>query len=299
MRNHFQYWMNTMIYRPLFIVVLIAAGMAGSCVSQMASTPGTPSVSSPFSPFSPPFKTPSTPDASGEFFPDPKVAALARTLEHNDWTGAAKALSAGADVNAIGQDDMTLPMWAMYVKNKKAFEWLFKHGANPNFDPGHNRCALFWAARAEDTDWLRILLAHKANPNLTHTNSIGSTETPLMALAMERRLTNLKMLIAAGADVNYQQPSGGHPTAASMTAQFGWFEGTYVLLEAGADFRPKGAVDLTYLVVRRTLSKDPFREKVIQLLRARGADIDGAMKMVSDEEAQDRKDNPWRYQENK
>ena len=102
-----------------------------------------------------------------------------------------------------------------------------------NLDLGPNRCALGWAARAEDPDWLRIMLAQKANPSLTYKSSIGATETPLMATVLQRRLTNLKMLIAAGADVNYRQPGDGHATAAIMTAFFGWFEGTYALLEAG------------------------------------------------------------------
>lgn len=263
-----------------------------------ASAP--PSPYRPFSPFNL-LKIEGGSDAAGTFFPDPKVAALARALEHDDWAAADKALRNGADVNAVGQDNMTLPMWSMYIIDKKAFEWLFTHGANPNLNLGPDRCIMYWVARAEETDWLRIMLAHKANPNLLYKNSIGVTETPLMATTLERRLANLKMLIAAGADVNYQEPkSDGGGTAAIAAADFGWFEGTYVLLEAGADFRPRtsGGADLAYLVAERNFSSDlknPFREKVLQLLRARGADVDGAIKKVRDDEAQDRKDNPWRY----
>jgi hypothetical protein len=100
------------------------------------------------------------------------------------------------------------------------------------------------------------------------------------------------MLIAAGADVNYQQPKeDGGGTPAIDAAGIGFLEGVYVLLEAGADIRPRttGGWDLTYVVARRPM--DPWREKVLQLLRERGADVDGALKAANDAAAQGRKDN--------
>ena len=202
---------------------------------------------------------------------------------------------------------MTLPLWAMYIKNKQAFAWLLRHGADPNSDLGPDRCPLAWAARAKDTDWLRILLAHKANPNLIHVDTVGGHESMLMATTLFHRLANLKLLVAAGANVNYQGPTGGidsGSTATIDTAQIGWFEGTYVLLEAGADFRPRtsGGFDVTYFVAGRDDGDDlnnPFREKVLQLLRARGADVDGAMKRVSEMKAQQRRDFPRMDEGNK
>lgn len=236
------------------------------------------------------------------FFADPKVAALAAALEPNDWTGAEDALYAGADVNAIGKDGIYPLVWAMYIKNKAAFDWLLNHGADPNFDSGgDNGCALIWAAKANDPDWLRMLLAHKANPNLMHKTAIW-TETPLLAAVSPPSLANVKMLIAAGADINYQLPKqDGGGTPAINAAQVGFFEGVYVLLEAGADIRPRttGGFDLTSFVAGRQLHPGdqgyPWRDKVLQLLRERGADVDGALKAASDAAARDRIENPWRY----
>jgi ankyrin repeat protein len=238
-----------------------------------------------------------------KFFPDPDVAALAAALECSDWTGAETALRAGADVNATGKEGVYPLVWTMYVKNKPAFEWLLNHGADPNFDSGGgDGSVLIWAAKADDPDWLRVLLAHKANPNLTHKTSIGTTETPLLAAGGICRLTNVKMLIAAGADINYEQPEhDGKGTPAIDAAEGGWFEGVYVLLEAGADIRPRttGGADLTYFVARYPIdpsdARYSWREKVLQVLRKRGAEVDGALKAASDAAAQDRKDNPWRY----
>jgi ankyrin repeat protein len=237
-----------------------------------------------------------TSNQGDKFFSYPQVAALTAALERNDWADAEKALHAGANVNAIGKDGIYPLIWAMYIKNKPAFEWLLEHGADPNFDSGgSDGCALFWAAEANDSDWLRMLLAHKANPNLLHKNAVW-TETPLLAAGGLCRLENLKMLIAAGADINYQQSKqDGGATPAIHAADSGFLEGVYELLEAGANIRPRdtGGWDLTDYVARRP--PDPWREKVLQLLRERGADVDGALKAASDAEAKYRKDNPWRY----
>jgi len=70
---------------------------------------------------------------------------------------------------------------------------------------------------------------------------------------------------------------------------------------AGADIRPRtaGGADLADEVARYPI--DPrdarylWREKVLQFLRERGADVDGALKAAGDAAAQDRKDNQWRY----
>ena len=116
-----------------------------------------------------------------KFFSDPQVRALAAALERNDWAGAEEAVHAGAEVNAVGREGMYPLAWTMYVKNKAAFEWLLNHKADPNFDSDGKASVLFWAAESGDPDWLHMLLAHKANPNLTHKTSIGTTETPLLA----------------------------------------------------------------------------------------------------------------------
>ena len=240
---------------------------------------------------------------ASELFADPKVAALAEALRSNDLTKAGQLLGEGVDINAIGKDGITLATWTMMAKNKPSFKWLFEHGANPNLIPPNDRGVLQWAAGADDPDWLETLILHKANVNLQWKSEIEDTETPLLEAISERRKTNLEILIKAGADVNFRGPeemdAGGTP--AIDAAVIGWFEGVYILLEAGADFRPRstGGLDLTYEVVRHSAALNnesaQWREKVIQLLKERGADIEAAQKRVEAEKAQDRKERPWAY----
>jgi hypothetical protein len=103
---------------------------------------------------------------------------------------------------------------------------------------------------------------------MKHKTSIGTTETPLLAAIGECRLTNMKMLMAAGGDINYQQPKedGGGTPAIHAVNSYGSFEGVYVLLEAGADIRPRttGGFDLTYFVASRKMDPAHIRHSSIQ-----------------------------------
>ena len=283
---------NAMTCRELFAVFIAVVGVGGCVVHPTSRQAGTAATQQSLAA-----------SQAGHFFSDPKVAALAVALERSDWTGAETARRAGANVNARGKEGMYPLIWTMYVKNKAAFEWLLNHGADPNFDSGgDDGCALFWAAEADDPDWLRMLLAHRANPNLTHQTGIRTTETPLLAACGLCRLVNVKMLIAAGADINYQQPKrDGGSTPAIHAAGIGFFAGVYALLGAGADIRPRtaGGFNLADMVASYPVdpsdARYPWREKVLQILRERGADVDGVLKAAREAEEKDRRENPWRY----
>ena len=219
------------------------------------------------------------------FFPNPVDADLAAALERSDWAGAERAVHAGANVNAVGKDGMYPLVWAMYVRNTAAFAWLLEHGADPNSDSGGDHgCALFWAAEAEQPDWLRLLLSHGANPNLTRKAKLGLSETALLAAVNLCHSENVKMLIAAGAEVNYRSPPQvGGGTPAIYAAGLGWFEGVCILLEAGADYRPRtrGGFDVVQTIADRHVRPGDgnyeSRNEALRMLRERGADVDSAL----------------------
>ena len=204
-------------------------------------------------------------------------AALAETLKSNDLTIAGQLLNEGVDINSVGKDGITLATWTIIVKNKPSFKWLFDHGANPNLIPPNDRGISLWSAGGDDPYWLDILLQHKADVNLQRKSDREDTETPLSEAIFECRKRNLEMLIKAGAEINFRGPEDmdAGATPGIHAAGIGWFEGVYILLEAGADFRPRttGGLDLADEVVRHSqaLNDDNtrWREKVIQLLRSR------------------------------
>lgn len=229
-------------------------------------------------------------------FHDPKVIALAEALERTNLEKANQLLREGADINASGDEGVTLPTWVMQIKNKKSFNWLMEHGANPNLIVTPDQGVLHRAAEADDIEWLEILLKYKADPNLKYMYAARFTQVPLFTAVTGRHRKNLELLIKAGADVNFITPQvegGGTPVIDA--ALVGWFEGVYILLEAGADIRPRTLAgdDLTYLVVARQV--DPgsdtakWRDKVLRLLQERGADIKAAEKKAHEESLKDRR----------
>lgn len=132
-------------------------------------------------------------------------------------------------------------------------------GADRGADPilGIGTTPLIRAAKAGDTDSIRLLLAHGALPDLPQDEGV----TPLMAAAGLRSyaidtrgrykteaqaVESARLLLAAGADVNAHDKLG--QTALHGAAFQGWNKLVKVLVENGADLRAvdaqgKSAVD--------------------------------------------------------
>lgn len=111
----------------------------------------------------------------------------------------------------------TLLSWAILNDNYKAVKFLVDHGANPNsHDFYDGRSPIFYAASEFcSKEILRYLLEHDGNPNdyvnehevLSHGRSI---ETPLTGAAFID-IEKTKMLVDAGADVNFSVEAGWTP----------------------------------------------------------------------------------------
>ncbi len=232
-------------------------------------------------------------------FADAKVVAFAEAIRGGDFPTAEQLLREGVNINTIGKQGVTPLTWTLLKQNKPGFRWLLDHGADPNLVPEDDKGTLFWASGIEDSEWLEMLLAHKADPNLKRRGSVFTVEVPLNEVNLYHRRKNLELLIKAGADVNFHRPKEeGGGTVVIDAAFGGWFEGVYILLEAGADHRPRtvGGDDVTYAVVGRLV--DPgsdeanWREKVLKVLESRGADVEAARKKVAAEELENRKSRP-------
>lgn len=232
---------------------------------------------------------------ASKYFTNPKVAALAEAIQKNDLTKAAAALNEGADINTIGNEDINLLSWAILHKNREGFVWLLDHGADPNITPRGNEGPLIVVAGANEPYWLEQMLAHKADPNLKHPylDPLCYSDTPMRSAVSQLRKINVEMLIKAGSDVNGD-------TYIISAANRGWFEGVYILLEAGADCKTQvPAGDLAYFVIDRPPNPDQevWKEKVVQYLRDHGVDVDAAEKRVQEQNLQDRKERPWLYKD--
>jgi ankyrin repeat protein len=169
---------------------------------------------------------------------------------------ATKALiDAGADMNQTDPDGATALVLAIINANYDTAAVLIERGADPNIGDKEARMAALYAAidmrrlaighgrpnpkpsgELDAIDVIRLLLAHKANPNATlaaplfqrqHTGgdrALGEGSTPFMRAAKSGDVEVMRMLVAAGADPTLTQPNKAN--ALMLAAGLGWRDGS-------------------------------------------------------------------------
>ncbi len=225
-----------------------------------------------------------------EVFSDPQVAELTRAIEDNDLKKIDLLLQKGVDVNARGKDGIT-PFYWFYVeapggpKKELTFKYLLNNGAESLTAPiSVDNTVLHLAATDSDSFYLEAIL--KNNPNINIDVSMKSDyawPTPLYRALKAKRTDNLKILIKAGADIEYINDRGDKPIDLAN------LEETLILLKAGADYRG-GEVDLIFgkkdllprliwsLEKRRFSSEqmnksESSRSQIIEFLRNEGVEV--------------------------
>jgi len=170
---------------------------------------------------------------ASRYFDEQVQIDFARAVERGDEARMQDLVERGADVNAVGRAGMSPLFWALAKRNKVGFQFLLEHGADPNTvarDENGSLILTMVAAIAEDSDYLRLLLEHGANPD-QETGSIG--KTLLYSAIMHGRRENVRLLVEAGADLNNQDGNGQTPMMTAAAVDKFWI--VRFLLDAGAD----------------------------------------------------------------
>lgn len=207
-------------------------------------------------------------------FPDESVRSLARAAGNGNLNRVDELIEAGVDVNATGTSSATPFYWAL--RNRRGFELLLQHGANPNvvFDDGDS--ILHTTVNIRDDRFLELALAYGGDPNL---RAGSQNQTLLHEAASWEGKDKVELLLEAGADIDAQRENGDSPMMAA--ALFGQFDLVYELLEKGADFSILGDYcnALPELIAMRRPTMDPDNEltywmsRVIDWLAMRGVEI--------------------------
>lgn len=146
----------------------------------------------------------------------------------------------GVNPDKIFSQEAKYPLIAFLVMYKypKALQVLLENGADPNarhvlhtYDRGtrNQDNAMVWAAKADDTVYLKLLLDHGGDPSTRNSND----ETLLLqAFLWGQQWQNVKLLVERGADVNAR--SQGSTILSDYTGR-GGFQQALWLLEHGAD----------------------------------------------------------------
>jgi len=208
-------------------------------------------------------------------FADKKVAELAVAAAKGDIQAVDRSVADGVNINAVGEYGQTPLFWPLYAHNKTGFQLLLEHGADPNARDQNGDGVMHLAAEDEDPDYLRLALAHRGDPNLRDTR--GVFPTPIFRAMRPLRNDNLKLLVAAGADINYRDVSAETPMVSA--ADLSHYDKVYILLMAGADYK---LTDVWGKTIVRRIERSSFdeaadtghwRDKVIDFLRQHGVEV--------------------------
>jgi len=139
----------------------------------------------------------------------------------------------------------TLLMLSVLNHQYELCEKLLELGANPNIHDFNDGTSAIISAAGIDTDlrdttFLKLLLRYGANPNdeeagPSRKGKIGKT-TPILNAA-ELSIEKVKVLVRAGANINYKNDREFTPLASSLLQER--FDIALYLLENGADFKSK------------------------------------------------------------
>lgn len=200
-----------------------------------------------------------------EVFADPQVAALAEAAAAGDVWWIETLVRQGVDVNQTGYREMTPLVWAMYARNRRGVEALLQRGADPSFKVEGDLSATWLAAGGNDSEMLRLILAHGGAPNI-----VSGWKTALMVALEQRREAQFQMLLEAGADINQESDHIGS-TVATYAAARGYFDKVALLLERGYShdlMDLAGTIDV--VVVAKGGEHDRWKQQVIKMLEERG-----------------------------
>ncbi|MDX1946797.1 MAG: hypothetical protein SFU86_15455 [Pirellulaceae bacterium] len=234
---------------------------------------------------------------SEDYFDDSKVVQLCQAIESGDIAAIDRLVESGANVKAIGKDNMTPLLWALPDDNLKRFTRLLEHGADPNVviegefnTRGQMRAGdsvTHMACRTKFEGYFDAVFSHGGDPNLVRKDRIDSDVTPLFAViggSATSKEEKVKALIKMGANIDHMDGSWATPTMYALVR--GRYDIALILLAAGADhtvYRPKSNTRLVHVVIgeeRRSSIWTPEQkavyERVVQTLKDRGESFEEA-----------------------
>ncbi|HEY1111437.1 MAG TPA: ankyrin repeat domain-containing protein [Opitutaceae bacterium] len=193
-------------------------------------------------------------------------APLADAVERKD-AAATRALLSDSDVRAAQPDGTTALHWAARNDDLDTARALLAAGAAAGAANRYGVTPLALACTNGSAPLVALLLAAGADPN----QALPGGETPLMTAARSGRVEVIRALLARGAVVDARIPQSGQ-TALMWAAAEGHAAVVAALLEAGADFRTPLATGFTPMLFA---VRGGFTEIVRALLGA-GIDVNEA-----------------------
>jgi uncharacterized protein len=156
--------------------------------------------------------------------------ALLWLAHWNDTDTAGLLLTAGADANTANDFGMTPLSQACINASAQFVRLLLKSGANPNTAIATGETPLMTCSKTGNADAVRLLIEYGATVNATEP---AEKQTALMWAAAERHPNVVSALITAHADLKAHSKDGFTPI--HFAARVGDLESVKLLLAAGVD----------------------------------------------------------------
>lgn len=204
------------------------------------------------------------------YFGNTPEANLAQAAAEGRADEVRRLAKAGANVNAVGTQNMTPLVWALTARNPQGMRALLEAGADANQRVGpEKQFHPVWLAAGQDQpNQLKVLLEFKGDPNAPHK---GANYAPLTRA--KTKLDTVKLLVEAGADINVANPLGSPFVldAASLAQydivmyalQHGFNRNLPLLAWEVNDRRPDGRAPLP-------AELEPKRAQTLEMLRQMG-----------------------------
>jgi uncharacterized protein len=160
-----------------------------------------------------------------------------------------KLLKARANPNVANDGGMTALMLVARTPNVEAAEALLKAGADVNArEPSRNQTALIFAAAQSQPEMVRVLMKHKADPEIRTLSNLGQRQVSAEPRAQQRPVGSMNALMYAARQgctlcAKYLLDGGADPSAAdpenTTALQYALlsmsFDAAKLIIEAGAE----------------------------------------------------------------
>ena len=217
--------------------------------------------------------------AHNQFFAAGPQASLEAAIRADDSQALARAIAAGADVNATGRFGATPLMIAVDVQNLAAVQALLKAGALPNALAADRNGAVSLAAKSYQAtphgrDILAAVIQGGGDPNSRQPDG----DPVLMQFILARDPAGLGLMKSLGANLDVLD-RGGDPFITNVAMSQDW-DMVWAMIELGAAYDYENGSTrqpLSKCLSLRYPSPDsplyPYKRKVWQFLKDKGLTV--------------------------